>query len=59
MNLENRIKDDAKIVELYWQRNEIAIEYTQQKYETLCISISNNILRLLQILCKPLKWYRI
>lgn len=44
MNLENRIKDDAEIVELYWQRNEIAIEYTQQKYETLCISISNNIL---------------
>ena len=44
MNLENRIKDDAEIVEMYWQRNEIAIEYTQQKYETLCISISNNIL---------------
>lgn len=44
MNLDSRIKDDAEIVELYWQRNEIAIEYTQQKYEPLCSSISNNIL---------------
>lgn len=37
--------DDAEIVDLYWQRNEIAVEHTQLKYGSLCSSISNNILR--------------
>lgn len=44
MTHETKHKEDAEIVELYWQRNEIAIEYTRQKYESLCASISGSIL---------------
>lgn len=36
--------DDNKIVELYWQRNEQAINETAEKYGTYCMKISYNIL---------------
>lgn len=36
--------DDAEIVELYWQRNERAIEETDDKYGKYCMKISQNIL---------------
>lgn len=36
--------DDKKIVELYWQRNETAINETQQKYQNYLIKIAYNIL---------------
>jgi len=35
---------DEEIVELYWQRNEQAIEETSKKYENYCYTISYNIL---------------
>ena len=44
MTHETKHKEDAEIVELYWQRDESAIEYTRQKYESLCASISRSIL---------------
>jgi len=36
--------DDAKIVQLYWDRDEQAIPATSEKYENYCISIAKNIL---------------
>ncbi len=36
--------EDSKIVELYWQRSERAIDETQRKYEPYCFSIAKNIL---------------
>lgn len=36
--------EDAQIVELYFARNESAIEETAQKYGKYCFSIANNIL---------------
>lgn len=36
--------DDAKIVQLYWDRNEQAIPATADKYGRYCTSIANNIL---------------
>ncbi len=36
--------DDNSIVELYWERNENAIEETQKKYGRYCYSIAFNIL---------------
>lgn len=36
--------DDNKIVELYWERNEKAIDVTQKKYGGFCYSIAYNIL---------------
>ena len=36
--------DDKQIVELYWQRDEHAIEATAAKYESYCMKISQNIL---------------
>ncbi|MGN0298854.1 MAG: RNA polymerase sigma factor [Lachnospiraceae bacterium] len=36
--------EDKEIVELYWQRNEQAIQETADKYETYCMKISMNIL---------------
>lgn len=36
--------DDAKIVQLYWDRNELAISETSNKYGNYCISIARNIL---------------
>ena len=36
--------EDCKIIELYWQRCETAIEQTQKKYGRYCFSIANNIL---------------
>lgn len=36
--------EDAKIVELYWQRQECAIDETRQKYGAYCRSIAYNIL---------------
>ena len=36
--------DDAKIVELYWKRDEQAILATSKKYEAYCLSIARNIL---------------
>ena len=36
--------DDAKIVELYWERNQRAISETASKYGKYCTSIAKNIL---------------
>ena len=36
--------DDHEIVDLYWQRDEHAIEATAAKYESYCMKISQNIL---------------
>lgn len=36
--------DDAKIVQLYWDRNEQAIPATADKYSNYCTSIAKNIL---------------
>ena len=36
--------DDAKIVQLYWERNEQAIPVTAEKYGKYCNSIAQNIL---------------
>lgn len=36
--------DDAKIVQLYWDRNEQAISATADKYGSYCTSIAKNIL---------------
>lgn len=36
--------EDAKIVELYWLRNEQAIHETQRKYSSYCYTIAYNIL---------------
>ena len=36
--------DDYEIVDLYWQRDEHAIEATAAKYESYCMKISQNIL---------------
>lgn len=36
--------DDAKIVQLYWDRNEQAIPATAEKYGNYCTSIARNIL---------------
>lgn len=36
--------DDAKIVQLYWERNEQAIPVTADKYGSYCSSIARNIL---------------
>ena len=35
---------DAEIIELYWRRDEKAIQHTQQKYGGICTMISNHIL---------------
>lgn len=37
--------DDRKIVELYWQRSESAIDHTQRKYGRYCNKIAYNILK--------------
>ncbi|MBR4304422.1 MAG: sigma-70 family RNA polymerase sigma factor [Clostridia bacterium] len=36
--------DDAKIVQLYWDRNQLAIPVTADKYGSYCASIARNIL---------------
>ena len=36
--------EDAKIVQLYWERNELAISATADKYGNFCASIARNIL---------------
>ena len=36
--------DDSKIVDLYWDRKEQAIEETQKKYGSYCYKIAYNIL---------------
>ena len=36
--------EDSKIVDLYWERSERAIEETQRKYHTYCFAIAKNIL---------------
>ena len=36
--------EDEKIVSLYWERNETAIEKTQEKYGSYCMTIANRIL---------------
>lgn len=36
--------EDAKIVGLYWERNQDAIKYTAQKYGNYCKAIAKNIL---------------
>jgi RNA polymerase sigma-70 factor (ECF subfamily) len=37
--------DDARIVELYWQRDERAVAETQNKYGKYCFTIADNILQ--------------
>lgn len=37
--------DDQKIVELYWERSESAVEETQKKYGRYCYAIAHRILR--------------
>ena len=37
--------EDARIVELYWQRDEAALTETERKYGRYCYSIASNILR--------------
>ena len=39
------IVEDVRIVELYWERSETAIEETQKKYGRYCYHIAYNILR--------------
>lgn len=36
--------EDSRIVELYWQRSEAALEETERKYGRWCFSIARNIL---------------
>ena len=36
--------DDTKIIDLYWSRDERAIEHTDRKYRTPCFYLANNIL---------------
>ena len=36
--------EDARIVQLYWERNEQAISATADKYGAYCASIARNIL---------------
>lgn len=36
--------DDSTIIELYWQRNENAIDETNKKYGNYCFTVANNIL---------------
>ena len=36
--------DDSQIVELFWQRDEVALSETESKYGPYCFSIANNIL---------------
>ena len=36
--------DDAKIVEMYWERNEEAVSHTAKKYTSYCMQIARNIL---------------
>lgn len=37
--------DDEKIIELYWERNTLAIDQTAEKYGNYCSAIARNILR--------------
>lgn len=37
--------EDREIVELYWQRSDVALTETQQKYGHYCYAIANGILR--------------
>ncbi len=37
--------EDIQIVDLYWQRDETAIEKTDEKYGKLCYRLANNILQ--------------
>ena len=39
---------DEEIIELYWERNEIAIQQTDLKYRAYLLKVANNILRDLQ-----------
>lgn len=36
--------EDASIIELFWERNQQAIEETDKKYGKLCFSVANNLL---------------
>lgn len=36
--------EDTKIIDLYWQRNDLAIQETDNKYGRYCFKIANNIL---------------
>ena len=37
--------DDARIVELFWQRDEAALAETEAKYGSYCLAIASGILR--------------
>lgn len=37
--------EDREIVELYWQRSQLAIAESQKKYEKYCMKISLNVLQ--------------
>ena len=41
---EGKCVDDKKIIELYWERKEIAITETSLKYGKLCTHVARNIL---------------
>ena len=36
--------EDSMIIEMYWNRNESAIEETDKKYGSYCFAVANNIL---------------
>jgi len=36
--------EDSKIIDLYWQRNQLAVSATQEKYGPYCTAIASNIL---------------
>lgn len=36
--------EDNEIINLYWERNELAIEKTSEKYGSYCFAVANNIL---------------
>ena len=37
--------EDARIVELYWNRDQQAIQETEKKYGSYCLTIAQNILQ--------------
>ncbi len=44
-SIGREIMDDSKIIDLFWERSEVAIYETQKKYDSYCRSIAYRILR--------------
>ena len=42
--MSSHTMSDAEIVDLYWQRNELAIHQTATRYGALCLQVAQNIL---------------